>query len=274
MKIAISGKGGAGKTTLSALIAAALATRGHRVVAIDADPDANLAAALGLSPNNHPVFLAEMGDLIAERTGAKNAYGGYFKLNPRVDDIPDRFARRIGSIRLLALGGVPRGGAGCICPASALIKALLTHLLLGSDDAVIMDMEAGIEHLGRATTQSMDALVTVVDQGPWSVQTALRVRDLAGDIGLTKVVAVVNRATATTDVEAIANRLGGIPVAGVLPYDPRLPEAIVAGADRQELRPTDVLNELLPEIEHILQRLVALSAEAGSERLAAPTRGQ
>jgi CO dehydrogenase maturation factor len=153
MKIAVSGKGGVGKTTLSALLSAALGLKGHRVVAIDADPDANLAAALGLSADNYPVFLAEMSDLIAERTGAKNAYGGYFKLNPQVDDIPDQFSRRIGSVRLLALGGVQRGGGGCICPASALIKALLTHLVLGSQDAVVMDMEAGIEHLGRATTQ-------------------------------------------------------------------------------------------------------------------------
>ena len=274
MKIAISGKGGAGKTTLSALLATAMAIKGHRVVAIDADPDANLAAALGLSPDNHPEFLAEMGDLIAERTGAKNAYGGYFKLNPRVEDIPERFSRRIGSIRLLALGGVPRGGAGCICPASSLIKALLTHLLLGSDDAVVMDMEAGIEHLGRATTRSMHALVTVVDQGPWSIQTALRVRRLAGDIGLENVVAVVNGTAPGTDLEAIGKRLDGIPIAGVLPYDPRLPEAIVAGADHQELRPTDVLSELLPAIEHLLQRLQASSREAESERCAAPTRGE
>jgi CO dehydrogenase maturation factor len=262
VKIAVSGKGGVGKTTLSALLSAALGLKGHRVVAIDADPDANLAAAFGLSVDKHPVFLAEMRDLITERTGAKDAYGGYFKLNPKVDDIPDQFARRIGSIRLLALGGVQHGGGGCICPASALIKALLTHLVLGSQDAVVMDMEAGIEHLGRATTQSMDALVVVVDEGPWSVQTALRVRTLAGDIGLRNVVAVANRVREATDLAALRGALQGIPLVGTLPYDPRLAHGVVAGADQQELRPTEVLNELLPNLERILQVLPAPSAGA------------
>ena len=137
MKIALSGKGGVGKTTTSAMLTAALGLKGHDVVAIDADPDANLAAAFGLLPDQYPVFLAEMTDLIKERTGAKDAYGGYFKLNPKVDDIPHEYSRKIGSVRLLALGGVRRGGEGCICPASSLIKALLTHLVLGSGDALI-----------------------------------------------------------------------------------------------------------------------------------------
>ena len=116
MKIAVTGKGGVGKTTLSAMLAAAFGVKGHKVVAIDADPDANLPAAFGLPIDQYPVFLSEMRDLIAERTGAKNAYGGYFKLNPKVDDIPDEYSKKIGSVRLLALGGVQRGGGGCICP--------------------------------------------------------------------------------------------------------------------------------------------------------------
>ena len=184
MKVAVSGKGGVGKTTLSAMLAAAMGLKGQTVIAIDADPDANLGAALGLPPDQCPVPLSEMRELIAERTHAKDAYGGYFKLNPKVDDIPGQYSRQIGPIHLLALGGVRRGGEGCICPATALIKALLTHLALRSEDALIMDMEAGIEHLGRATTQSMDVLLVVVDDGPWSVDTALRVRKLADDIGL------------------------------------------------------------------------------------------
>ncbi len=260
VKIAVSGKGGVGKTTLSALLAAVWGLQGRWGVAIDVDPDANLAAAFGLPADKHPVFLAEMSEMIAERTGVKNAYGGYFQLNPKVDDLPDRFARRIGSIRLLALGGIRRGGAGCLCPASALIKALLTHLILGSRDAVIMDMEAGIEHLGRATAQSMDALVVVVDETPWSVQTALRVRTLAGDIGLKRIVAVVNRVRESTDLDALRQALEGIPLVGAVPYDRRLANAVVAGAAQEELRPTDVLSELLPGIERILQRLGAETA--------------
>ena len=136
MKIALTGKGGVGKTTLSAMFAAVLELQGKNVIAIDADPDANLASAFGLPPEKHPVFLAEMRDLITERTGAKDAYGGYFKLNPKVDDIPDEYSQRLGNIRLLALGGVKGGGGGCICPASALVKALLTHVTIASDDAL------------------------------------------------------------------------------------------------------------------------------------------
>ncbi len=119
MKIAITGKGGVGKTTLSALLIAAWAQKGHDVIALDADPDANLASALGASAAEQITPLAEMGDMIAERTGSADNAGGYFKLNPRVDDIPEKFAWRLGPIRLLTLGGVSTGGGGCICPASA-----------------------------------------------------------------------------------------------------------------------------------------------------------
>ncbi len=254
-KIAVSGKGGSGKTTLSAMLAAALSLEGRNVVAIDADPDANLAAAFGLPPEESPTFLAEMTDLITERTGAKNAYSGYFKLNPKVDDIPDQYATKIGSVRLLALGGVKQGGQGCICPATALIKALLTHLALGSDDALIMDMDAGIEHLGRATTQSMDALLVVVDESPWTLQTAHRVRALAQDIGLENLAAVVNRVRESTDLERLRDSLEGIPIVGTIPYDDRLARGIVGGGDQQGLEPTAVLTELLPSVESILQAL-------------------
>ncbi len=139
MKIAVSGKGGVGKTTLSAMLAGTLALRGRRVIAIDADPDANLASALGVAPGEQPTPVAEMRELIAQRTGATDGYGGYFKLNPKVDDIPETYARQIGSIRLLVLGGISRGGGGCLCPASALVKALVTHLVLGKGDAIGMD---------------------------------------------------------------------------------------------------------------------------------------
>jgi CO dehydrogenase maturation factor len=255
MKIAVTGKGGVGKTTLSAMLSATLSLKGSNVVAIDADPDANLAAAFGLPLDKYPTFLAEMRDLIAERTGVANAYGGYFKLNPKVDDIPDEYSRRIGNVRLLALGGVSRGGGGCICPASSLVKALLTHLLFGSDDALIMDMEAGIEHLGRATAQSMDALLVVVDESPWSVQTAFRVRRLAADLGLQKLAAVVNRVRESTDIARIRLALDGIPIVGTIPYDPRLTLGIVTGALDQRLEPTDVLTALLPRINEMVRLL-------------------
>ena len=255
MKIAISGKGGVGKTTLASMLAVAAALKGQPVIAIDADPDANLAAALGL-PGDQPVTpLAEMDDLIAERTGSKDNYGGYFKLNPKVDDIPDRYACRIGPIRLLTLGGVSRGGCGCICPASALVKALLTHLVIGRKDTLVMDMEAGIEHLGRATAQSMDALLIVVDPGPWSLQTALRVRKLAGDIGLQKLYAVANRIVEPAQAERISRQLGDIPLIGRLKHDHRLGEGIILSTDGDAITPTDAFRDNLPDIEAILAEL-------------------
>ena len=257
MKIAITGKGGVGKTTFSAMMIASLATDNRCVLALDADPDANLAAALGVAPQDQPTPLSLMTDLIKERTGAADAYGGYFKLNPKVDDIPDRYAVRIGQISLLALGGVTTGGGGCICPASALVKALLTHVILGRDDVVIMDMEAGIEHLGRATAQSMDALVIVVDEGPWSRHTALRIRNLASDLGMTKIFAVANRITDQAAVDEIKSDLGDIPLIGQIPFDRRLNGGVANITEDGQLKPTDGLAEKSDAIQEIIAKLQA-----------------
>lgn len=254
VKIAVSGKGGVGKTTLSASLAATLALKGRVVIALDADPDANLASALGV-PDDEPITpLAQMRDLIAERTGTAEEFGGYFKLNPRVDDIPEDYARRIGSIRMLVLGGVSKGGSGCICPATTLLKALLVHLIIGRDDALIMDMEAGLEHLGRATAQSMDALILVVDEGRWSIETARRAAKLAGDLGMTKLFAVANRVTETTDLEGIVGRLGDIPLIGQIPYDPRL-DGDILHLTHGDIEPGPALSEHLGAMEEILAEL-------------------
>jgi len=255
MKIAVSGKGGVGKTTFSAMLAAALNFRGHVVIALDADPDANLAAALGVPVEAHPTPLSEMKELADERTRAAAEPGGYFKLNPKVDDIPETYARHIGNIRLLALGGVSEGGGGCICPASALVKALLTHVILGRDDSIVMDMEAGIEHLGRATAQSMDALVIVVNDSPWSVQTARRIRKLAGDLGMKKLFAVANHLADPADAGRIADQLDGIPLIGQIPYDERIARGVVRLEAGDVPVATEGLAAHLPTIESILAEL-------------------
>ncbi len=259
MKIAVSGKGGVGKTTLSAMLAGMLALKGRDVIAVDADPDANLAGALGIPPEQEPIPISEMRDLIAERTGSADNYGGYFKLNPKVDDIPAKYAQRVGRIHLLTLGGVSKGGAGCICPASALIKALMTHLLLGRDETIIMDMEAGIEHLGRATAQSTDAMVVVVDTGPWSLRTARRVRTLAGDIGISPVCAVANRVRGDSDIETIQAQLGDIPLLGHLPWDDRLKDGILSADAEGRIRPCDSFRDRLEALEAILSALENLT---------------
>ena len=229
MKIAISGKGGTGKTTLAALLARFWADQGKDIIAVDADPDANLAGALGLGGEKQITPISEMRQFILDRTDAKEGYGSYFKLNPKVDDIPERFSHRLDGIRLLVLGGVSTGGAGCICPESALLKALVTHLLLTPEQIVILDMEAGIEHLGRATAQAVSNMIMVVEPGQRSIQTALHVRRLAKQIGITKVGAVVNKVTEGLDIDSLTASLADVPVLGTLPYDPEIAKADLEG---------------------------------------------
>ncbi|MCL5038393.1 MAG: AAA family ATPase, partial [Firmicutes bacterium] len=196
LKIAISGKGGVGKTTLAALLAHLYAAEGKRVLAVDADPDANLAAALGISEEEVRQItpIAKMNELIYERTGAEpGRMGQWFTLNPKVDDIPDRFSLRRAGIRLLVMGGVDTGGAGCACPENTLLKHLLRHLVVERGDTVIVDMEAGLEHLGRGTARAVDAFIVVVEPGRRSFQTARAVAKLAADLGIKKVYAMGNK---------------------------------------------------------------------------------
>ncbi len=231
-KLAITGKGGVGKTTLAALLAHLYAAEGRTVLAIDADPDANLGSALGFSPAQlaevHPI--AEMKDLVAERTGTQpGQYGGMFTLNPRVDDIPDRFAAEHDGVRLLVLGTIKQGGAGCFCAESTLLRNLVRHLLVGRDEVVILDMEAGLEHLGRSTAAAVDAFIVVVEPGRRSVQTAQAVQRLARDIGIERVLAVGNRIRSPQDEAFIAAGLPGVEVLGFLPYSPEAIEADLQG---------------------------------------------
>jgi CO dehydrogenase maturation factor len=230
MKIAVSGKGGVGKTTLSALLCRELSRRGFKVLAVDADPVASLGAALGFPDPARISPISEMKDLIAERTGAKpGSIGGYFRLNPRVDDIPENFCREQNGIRLVVMGTVKAGGAGCICPESALLRALLQHLILERDEAVIIDMEAGVEHLGRATAGSVDRMLIVVEPGQRSLTAARMIRKLAGDIGLSRIGIVANKIRGETDLEVIKNSLPEFELLGWLPLDPAVIEADLAG---------------------------------------------
>lgn len=229
MKIAISGKGGAGKTTLAALLARELAAEGRPVLAVDADPDANLAGALGLARDDWPQPIGGMQKLIRERTGSKEGYGSFFKLNPDVRDLPARFSRETGGVRLLVLGGVQKGGAGCICPESALLKALVTHLLLQPGEVVILDMEAGIEHLGRGTAGAVSMMIVVVEPGQRSLQTARSVEKLARQIRIPRVGVVVNKVPPGMDAAALAAPLEGLPLLGTLSLDPEIARADLEG---------------------------------------------
>ena len=231
-KIAITGKGGVGKTTLAALLAYIYAEAGNSVIAIDADPAASLAYAVGL-PDELEVQLtpiAEMEDLIYERTGAKpGTTGGFFKLNPRVGDIPDRVSVDYRGIKLLQLGTISTGGTGCICPESAMLKTLVTHAVLYRDEVMILDMEAGVEHLGRATAGAVDAFLIVVEPGRRSLGTAQTIQQLAADIGITRCYVVGNKVRDQADRDYIRNSLPDLPVIGFLSADPRAVEADMRG---------------------------------------------
>jgi CO dehydrogenase maturation factor len=228
MKLAISGKGGVGKTTLAALLAQVYADANRDVLAVDADPSPCLAGALGfpaeLRAQLHPI--AEMDALIEERTGARpGTRGGFFTINPRVDDIPDRFSIKHRSVRLLEMGSVDLGGSGCICPESAMLKTLFTHLLFRKDDVLILDMYAGVEHLGRATVDFVDALVVVVEPTRRSLGTAAQIKKLAADIGLTRLWLVGNKVRNEDEGQFLEHETPGIPLLGTLPASLDVQEA-------------------------------------------------
>ncbi|UCG14095.1 MAG: AAA family ATPase [Deltaproteobacteria bacterium] len=230
MKIAISGKGGVGKTTLSAFLCRWFGDLGHTVLAIDADPATNLGAALAIPGADSLPPITEMKDLIAERTGTKpGSMGGFFKLNPKVDDLPEKIAISDGNVRLMVMGGVQQGGTGCLCPENALLKTLVAHLMLGRGEMVIMDMAAGLEHLGRGTAQAVDRLIIVVEPGRRSIDVAHRIRILAGDIGLSNLYPVGNKVRGPKDRDFLRRALDGFEFLGFIPYDEKIIEADLKG---------------------------------------------
>ena len=258
MKLAIAGKGGVGKTTLASLLAGIYSARGRQVIAIDADPDANLAAALGIPPDEASQItpIAQMDELIEERTGAKpGSRVTFFKLNPKVDDIPERFSARKDNVRMLVMGEVKGGGGGCVCPESTLLKALMSHLLLTRGEIVIMDMEAGLEHLARGTARAVDAFNVVVEPGQRSVQTANAIRKLALDLGVRKCYVVGFKVHSDEDIQYIRDNLSDFEILGFIDYDPEIAEADRKGVAVFEHAPQTV--ERAKEIADKLDQVYA-----------------
>ena len=230
MKIAVSGKGGVGKTTFSSFLIKALAEDGKKVLAIDADPDANLAQALGVDKNAEITPISEMKEIIEERTEAKTGtMGSFFKLNPKVDDLPEKLSITLDNIKLMVLGGVKTGGAGCICPESTMLKALVRHIVLARDEAVVLDMEAGLEHLGRGTAMAVDRLVVVVEPGRRSVETAHHILKLAGEIGLKNLSFVGNKIRSDKDKEFFYKYMPDFDFLGFIPFSGEIIEADLEG---------------------------------------------
>jgi CO dehydrogenase maturation factor len=240
-----------GKTTFASLLIRTLSDQGRKVLAIDADPDANLAAGLGIANADQIVPIAEMKELIFERTGAQpGSIGGYFKLNPQVDDLPDALSAKLDNIKLMRLGGVKKGGSGCICPESALLRALVMHIVLRRDEVVVMDMEAGIEHLGRATAKAVDKLIVVVEPGRRSIDTAEHIRRLAAEIALQRIAVVGNKIRGAADEEFLKTHLPDFDFLGFLPQDDRLIEADLKGVS-----PYDVDSSARERVKEMAGRL-------------------
>lgn len=242
-----------GKTTLTALLAQTYANASRDVLAVDADPSPCLAGALGfpeeLRKQLHPI--AEMDELIEERTGAKpGTVGGFFTINPRVDDIPERFSIKHRGVRLLEMGSVELGGSGCICPEAAMLKTLFTHLLFRKDEILLLDMYAGVEHLGRATVDFVDAMLIVVEPTRRSLGTAAQIKKLANDIGLKRLYLVGNKVRDDDEAKFLETETPDLPVLGYLPADLKVQEA-----DRLNIPVYDHVPALKEAAEKILTKL-------------------
>lgn len=256
IKLAVTGKGGVGKTTVSSLLCKAFIDSGYSVLAVDADPDANLATAIGFKEEIDIPPLTEMKQLIEERTGAKpGSVGSFFKLNPKVDDLPEKLWKEMNGIKLLRMGTVKKGGGGCICPESAMLKTMVQNLLLFRKEAVIMDMEAGIEHLGRATAQAVNPLIVVVEPGKRSMETARQIKSLAEDIKLNNIAFIANKVRTQHDINFFKKEAGDIPILGFLPF-----KDDILKADMESLPPWEVCPEALEIIKEIAKKLVEQKA--------------
>ncbi len=262
MKVAVTGKGGVGKTTLSSVLSYLYSSEGRRVVAVDADPDANLAQALGVSQAEIDKIkpIAEMAELIEERTGAKaGTIGGMFKLNPKVDDLPDSLGHRINGITLLVMGKAKVAASGCYCPESSLLRRLLKHLVVERDEVVVVDMEAGIEHLTRGTAEGVDAFIVVVEPGQRSVQTANTVKELAKGLGVKEVFVVANKVRNEGDVTFLKDHIRGMEFLGALNFNQSVMNADVGGVS-----PYEGSKELVEQVRVIKDKLEVYLAGRGA----------
>ena len=253
MKIAVTGKGGVGKTTFSAILARIYADENRSVLAVDVDPDANLGLALGFSEEqiDNLTPISEMKGLAEERTGAgSESYGKFFKINPKVDDIPDKFAIETNGVKFLIMGTVDTGGSGCVCPEHVMLKRLISHLVIQRDDVVIMDMEAGLEHLGRGTAENMEQFIVVIEPGSRSIQTYKNVKRLASDLGVKRVRVVANKVRDKEDEDYITSNIPEDDLLGFIHYNEE-----VIDADRKGRSPYDFSETVVNEIKQIKKRI-------------------
>ncbi|MCQ5376245.1 MAG: AAA family ATPase [Methanomassiliicoccales archaeon] len=266
LKIAVSGKGGVGKTTVAGILARLYGREGKEVLVLDADPASNLASAIGVPKEIREkiVPISRMLDLIEERTGVRpgSSYGGVFTINPKVDDITAKYAvEGKDGVKLLVLGTINKGGGGCFCPESALLKNLIRHLVLQKNQYLIMDMEAGLEHLGRASSRNMDVMLVVVEPGMRSLETACKIKELANQIGIQRIMAVLNKASSRSEKDVVEETLkkSGLPLAATIPFNRMLIEADLKGISPLDVEGTEDVVSAVQELKKELEKERATS---------------
>jgi CO dehydrogenase maturation factor len=259
----VAGKGGVGKTTTAGVLGRLWGRQGRPTILVDCDPSTNLASALGIevAVRSERVPLACDHDLVEDRVGVRpgESYGQMFRLNPEVEDILEEYGLDgADGTTLLTLGTISTGGSGCFCPESALLKALMRHLVFKRDEIVIMDMAAGVEHLGRGTAEKVDLMLIVVEPGARSVDTAIQVKGLGWDLGIRHFAAIFNKVPDGADLSVLEKRLEaeGITVIGHLPFDSALIEADMLDVSVMDHAPgskvEQAMQDMLPRIERLL----------------------
>lgn len=258
--LAVTGKGGVGKTSIAAGLARTFARKGMRVIALDMDPSPNLWYSLGCGAAGQPdtiIPLISRKDFIEERTGAPpGASGMVFRINPKVNDVLDMFGVSCrDGVRLLVLGAIRAGGGGCYCPANTLARRLVSHLS-GEADLLVMDMEAGVEHLGRGTTRSAQALMVIVEPGLKSVETAFQIAKMANDLGIPRIFGVINKLRPGDDPGLIAKRLAeaGVTTIFAFPYDPAMEVADRTGVPVIDLTEGERMKTHLLELAEVIEK--------------------
>lgn len=251
MKLAVTGKGGVGKTSFVALLARVLRDKGHKVLLIDADPDMNLATVIGVPSNTKITPIVELKELIAERTGVQvGTPAPFFKLNPKVDDIPDRYCLNYNGLKLIVMGTVKKGGGGCACPENAFLKSLLSYLIIAGDEWVLLDMEAGIEHLGRGTAIGVDHMIVIVEPNHTSIETAHRIQKLSEDIGIKSLHIVGNKIQSPDEKDFLKRKLGSFDILGFIDFSDTIKKISL-----NILSPMDIDKKQLTPIEKIIEKL-------------------